>query len=81
MSGVLFVLFYNKLKTVQSFSANLSPTLCKYFSFSGEERTGREEASRSGGCGPPACPKQQSLGFSFNICEPLELNGARSLGV
>lgn len=67
----LFLLFSNKLKTVQSFSAGLSPALCKYCSHEGRGGQGRgEQASAGGGVGVLPVLSQEPLGFSIHIAEP-----------
>lgn len=74
-------LVYNKLKTGQSFSARVSPSLCKCLSLgggAGGHRWRRAGAGRSGGCGLLPVPSQESLRFGFNTCEPREVTGAEA---
>lgn len=76
MRDVLFDWFYNKLKTVQSVSARVSPGLCKCLSLGGGAQVEKSRRQAEWRVWPAAVPSQTSLRFGCNTCEPPEVTGA-----
>lgn len=75
--------FFNKLKTVQSFSVDSSPILCKYFPLRAGERGQRKELVEAESVFPilngPEVSKPQLLLCELQHSLQLRLSGHQSL--